>query len=82
MRPRILASALKHGVAVDDIQHALEFPIRLYTIHDHEVLVIGPTRTGSLLELIVVDPDGDARVIHAMPLRPRFIRTLEGKEQP
>lgn len=75
-------SANKHGVADEDILHALEFPIRHYALDDHEVLVIGPDRHGGLLEVVLVDPEGDARVIHAMPLRRRFVRFLEGKDKP
>ncbi|MFN4002650.1 hypothetical protein [Microcella sp.] len=69
-------------MADEDILHALEFPIRHYALDDHEVLVIGPDRHGGLLEVVLVDPEGDARVIHAMPLRRRFVRFLEGKDKP
>jgi len=82
LEPRILSSANKHGVANDDIRHALEFPMRHYALDDREVLVIGPNRSGVLLEVVLAEPDGDARVIHAMPLRRRFIRFLEGKDMP
>ena len=82
VEPRILPSAHKHGVAHDDIRHALEFPMRHYALDDREVLVIGPDRRGGLLEVVLADPDGDARIIHAMPLRRRFIRFLEGKDKP
>ena len=40
-------------------------------------LLIGPDATGDLLEVIVGDLDTDeARVIHALRLRPQFYRYL------
>ena len=82
VEPRILASARKHGVGENDIKHALEFPMRHYDLDDDRVLVLGPDTKARLLEVVVAEPDGDARVIHAMPIRPRFIRHLEGRDQP
>lgn len=41
-------------------------------------LLIGPARDGSLLEIGVLDIDGeDPVVIHAMPLRPKFYPFLD-----
>lgn len=37
-------------------------------------LLIGPTRTGQLLEIGVSRADGIDFIIHAMPARPKFIR--------
>lgn len=40
-------------------------------------MLIGPARGGALLEIGVLDVDGeDAVVIHAMPLRRKFRRFL------
>lgn len=36
------------------------------------VVLVGPSRAGALLEIGVLDPDGDALIIHAMPARPGF----------
>lgn len=41
------------------------------------MLVIGPSRTGTLLELIV-PTDEPQRIIHADELRPKFYRYLQG----
>jgi hypothetical protein len=41
------------------------------------VLVIGPDRVGALLEIVVLDPDTEPVIIHAMPLRSKFYRFLE-----
>lgn len=41
-------------------------------------LVIGPDRSGSLLELVVlVTAEGDELIIHAMPLRAVYRKLLE-----
>lgn len=71
----ILASAGRHGVSPDDIEHARkdEDPVRY--------LVLGPDRAGNLLEMVVMDrPQGPA-VIHAMAMRPQYRRLL-GEHRP
>ncbi len=41
------------------------------------LLVIGAGNAAELLEIVVADVEGDdPRVIHAMPLRPKFHRYL------
>lgn len=40
------------------------------------LLVIGPSRDAQLLEIVVLDPDGDPVAIHAMPLRAKFFDFL------
>lgn len=62
--------------------HAIEFPLRFYPLDEDEVLVIGPDTRGALLEVVIAEPEGEARVIHAMPVRATFVRYLEGREQP
>lgn len=36
------------------------------------VLLIGAGRDGRLLEVVMLDPDTEPVIIHAMPLRPKF----------
>jgi hypothetical protein len=44
---------------------------------DGLVMIIGPASDGALLEIGILDIDGDDPVlIHAMPLRPKFYRFL------
>ena len=69
----IRSSARRHGIADEDIRHALAHP---QVIHDIErdrwqrQLVLGPGRAGGPLELVVLTfDDGRAIVIHAMKLR-------------
>jgi hypothetical protein len=75
----IKASAPKHGIADDDIRHAWEQALRLIEVEyagEERLLVIGPARDGSLLELVVMDPDHPDRIIHADALRPKFYAYL------
>ena len=70
----IWPSAHKHHIDPDDILHAWRNQIRYVELdYDGELqlLVIGPSRTGELLELVV--PTGEPqRIIHADRLRPKF----------
>lgn len=40
------------------------------------LLVIGPSRAAQLLEIVVIDHDGDLLAVHAMPLRAKFFDFL------
>ena len=71
----IAASARKHGIADDDILHAWENAIRYVEYEDageDRLLVIGPTRSGAVLELVAVPVVVPTRIIHADNLRPKF----------
>jgi len=73
----IAHSARKHGIADEDMHHAVRNPIRLIG-GDRRVLVLGPDRSGRLLEVVVLDDDSDDEpvIIHAMPARPKFLPYL------
>ncbi len=73
MDPVIIGSARKHNVHDDDIVHAYRHPARVLQLDDL-VMLIGPSRTGQLLEIGVSRADGIDFIIHAMPARPKFIR--------
>lgn len=67
-----------HGVADADIWHAVPAAVRRIAVDDNLTMLIGPAADGALLEIGVLDFDGeDAVVSHAMPLRPKFHRFLE-----
>lgn len=68
---RIIASARKHGVADEDIRHALRNPMRFIS-HDELLVVIGPDRNGVPLEVGVVEDEAEDRVVHAMPARQMY----------
>ncbi|HEY9411759.1 MAG TPA: hypothetical protein VIP77_19425 [Jiangellaceae bacterium] len=71
----IAESARKHGIADDEMLHALDNAFRVVEQeYDGEIrtLVIGADHSGRLLELIVVDDGPTSRIIHADVLRPKF----------
>lgn len=71
---RILDSAHRHDVENEDIEHALTNAIRYHDLDEGLVMVVGPTRTGDLIEVGVVVPDEDEPyVVHAMAARQKFI---------
>lgn len=75
----VTASALKHGLAEEDVLHAWRNVLRtVEQDYDGEtrLLAIGPARDGALLELVVVPADLPVRVIHADRLRPKFYELL------
>ncbi len=71
----IADNARKHGVADEDIEHAVRNAIRVLGQGDRD-LYIGADRTGRLLDVVVLDDDGPPIAIHAMTLRPKFYEHL------
>lgn len=71
----IADSARKHGVDDADIEHAVRHAIRDFNQGDRD-LYIGADRVGWLLEVVVLDDDGQPVSIHAMALRPKFYKHL------
>lgn len=69
----IRASARNHGVDDADMRHAVRNFIDVFEDpEDSAVLIfVGPARDAALLEVGVVDGD---TIIHAMPVRPKFLR--------
>ncbi|MBA2731178.1 MAG: hypothetical protein H0U48_10575 [Euzebyaceae bacterium] len=68
----IADSARRHDVDDDDFRHAVRIPFRRVVQGNDRGLIIGPDRTGRLLEVVVIDPERDPAVIHAMPLGRKF----------
>jgi hypothetical protein len=73
-------SALRHGVAVEDIEHAVRNAMVSDELDDDLRLYLGPSRSASLLEVIVVVRGGDRPelAIHAMAMRDKYRRLLPG----
>ena len=71
-------SARKHGVADEDIVHAAAHALVGFALEDDEceprrTLLLGPTRAGNLLEVVVLELDNGRRLaIHAMPMRSKY----------
>jgi len=75
-------SARRHGVADEDIEHALAHAVAWAELGDDPAryLLAGPDRAGNLLELVVLVVGGDELVIHAMGLRRTTGQALFGDE--
>jgi hypothetical protein len=70
-------AALKHGLAVVDIGHALRHPMRRLDLGDGRYLYLGAARNGELLEVITGRrPDQSEIAIHAMRMRPKYANLL------
>lgn len=70
---RIGEPARKHGIPDEDIWHAIRNAIRSHA-DDAFTMLIGPAQDGSLLEIGILDAEGDDPVvIHAMPLRDKLL---------
>ena len=58
----------------DSIRHALRNHIDLFDVGDGMTMVIGPDRSGGLIEVGVVERYDDLYVAHAMTARSKFLR--------
>lgn len=77
-------SARRHRIADEDIEHAHERAVTWAELGDDPLryLVVGPDRSGNLLELVVIQTAERVElVIHAMALRRSTERELFGREQ-
>jgi hypothetical protein len=76
---RVHDAARRNGVADDDITHAVAHALAVEDIGDDpdRWLVLGPDRSGNLLEVVVlVTAEGAELAIHAMPMRAKYRRLL------
>jgi hypothetical protein len=72
-------SARKHGVADEDVLHAIDHALVIEDIGEDpdRWLVLGPDRAVNMLEVVVlVTAEGAQLAIHAMPMRPIYARLL------
>ena len=66
----IAASARKHGVADEDIRHALRHHWLVHSTKDPSVVIhVGPSVTGQPLEIGVLHETDATVIIHAMVAR-------------
>ena len=66
-------SSRRHRIADEDIIHAWEHAVRLVEYDydgEERLLVIGPSRSGDMLELVAVPAEVPTRIIHADRLQP------------
>jgi hypothetical protein len=75
------SSAFKHGVAVDDIEHAVRNAMVIDDLDDNQRLYLGPSKSGSMLEVVTLlrERSEPELVIHAMAMRAKYQRLLPGE---
>ena len=73
-------SALKHGLPIEDIQHALRNAMVSDDLEDDLRLYLGPSRSASLIEVVVIVRGGGSSdlAIPAMAMREKYRRLLPG----
>ena len=79
-RVEIHGSARRHGVANQDILHAIEHALAIEDAGEDpdRWLVIGPDTAANLLEVVVmITAEGSQIAIHPMPTREKYARLLE-----
>jgi hypothetical protein len=72
-------SARKHGVADEDIFHAIDHALAIEDVGEDpdRWLVLGPDRAANMLEVVVLGTaEGGRLVIHAMSMRSAYNRLL------
>jgi hypothetical protein len=73
--PVVAPSARKHGIDEDDMRHAYRNATDAWLVDDDLVILIGPGRSGALLEIGVVRAgDGTPVFVHAMKARRKYLR--------
>lgn len=76
---QIHPSARRHGVADEDIEHAVANAMAIDDQDDDTRLYLGPARNADLLEVVtIVRDDGSELAIHAMKMRRKYRRLLPG----
>jgi len=76
----IYASARKHGIADEDILHAVAHALAVGEQDDGKVLYLGPDVAGKMLEVVSVERDDRTEVvIHAMRMRAKYEPLLRGE---
>ena len=70
-------SARKHGIADEDIEHAVTHAMAIDDMHDDARLYIGPARNAALLEVLTIPLVGGSELaIHPMRMRPKYKHLL------
>jgi uncharacterized DUF497 family protein len=76
----IHSSARKHGIADEDIEHAVANAMSIDNQDDDTRLYLGPARNAELIEVVTIIRDGEAELaIHAMSMRQKYRRLLPGE---
>lgn len=70
----------RHGIDYEDMLHAVQNALLIEEIGEDPIrwLCLGPDRADNMLELVVLDRARGPAFIHAMRMRPKYRRLLEG----
>jgi hypothetical protein len=72
-------SARRHGIADEDMEHAVTHAMAIDDQGDDTRLYLGPARNTDLLEVVtIIRDDGSDLVIHAMKMRRKYRPLLPG----
>ena len=71
-------SARKHGIADEDIEHAVTHAMAIDDIEQDDIRhYLGPARNAELLEVFTIPRGGGGELaIHAMRMRPKYRHLL------
>jgi hypothetical protein len=75
----IADSARRHGIADEDMLHAVRNAIATEDLDDGFTMFIGPARDASLAEVGVVDGEDGPVIVHAMVARPKYLRRKDDR---
>jgi hypothetical protein len=76
---RIAESARRHGIADEDMLHAVRNAVATEDLDDGLTMFIGPARDATVLEVGVVDGEDGPVIVHAMAARPKYVRGKGGR---
>ena len=72
-------AARRHGIADEDIEHAVTNAMVIEAQEDETTLYLGPARNADLLEIVAVTREGEAELaVHAMRMPSKYERLLAG----
>ena len=71
---RIADSARRHGVADEDMLHAVRNAVATEDLDEGLTMFIGPARDAMVLEVGVVDGEDGPVIVHAMAARRKYLR--------
>jgi copper oxidase (laccase) domain-containing protein len=69
----------RHGIADEDIEHAVTHAMVIEAQDEDTTLYLGPARSADLLEVVTVRREDEAELaIHAMKMRSKYEPLLAG----
>ena len=78
-RLRYFSSAFKHGFTKEDIDTAIERRLAWWIVQEDplKVFLLGFNKSQQILEIGIIDNDGEATVLHSMKARKIYLDRLK-----